>query len=313
MALERILFAVLDWGLGHATRSVPLIDHLLTQGCEVVIAGRGSSLHWLRERFPQLESIEKPDAAIRYTRYANALTIAGQGPRFLALVQEEKRWTKDMVERYGFTQLYSDNCYGVKHPALPSVLITHQLHLPVPPLMRRPADWLLRQLLAEFTEIRVPDFGGDRSLAGRLSAPRKGFPVRYIGPISQFTTTEDRPLQEVVPYVALLSGPEPHRSLLEKDLIERFRELEAPAAIFGGAPGQPDFQVGSVRRYANAAPDLIKAHLLQAKEITCRSGYSTVMDLHVLGLLDRVVRWEPTPGQWEQQYLAKRFNQRFNS
>lgn len=136
----------------------------------------------------------------------------------------------------------------------------------------------------------MPNFKNDRSLAKQLSAPQKKFPIHYINPISQFTTTKNHPLQKMIPYMTLLSKPKPHRSLLKKNLIKHFHKLKTPTTIFNKTPNQPNFQVGSMRHYANATPDLIKTHLLQAKEITCQSKYSTMIDLHILRLLNHVIR-----------------------
>ena len=51
-------------------------------------------------------------------------------------------------------------------------------------------------------------------------------------------------------------------------------------------------------------PDQRLAAVLQGcRTIICRSGYSTIMDLAALGVLDKA-RFCPTPGQSEQEYLA---------
>ncbi|MBK7885034.1 MAG: hypothetical protein IPJ81_15565 [Chitinophagaceae bacterium] len=45
-----ILIDPLDWGLGHATRCIPLINELLTQHYEVIIAASGASAALLKKR-----------------------------------------------------------------------------------------------------------------------------------------------------------------------------------------------------------------------------------------------------------------------
>lgn len=310
MADSCVLYAVLDWGLGHATRSVPLIAQLQREGHRVILAGAGHSLAWLKLRFPELEAIEKPNAAIRYTRKANGLNIASQMPRFLRNIKKENDWTHKIVRDYGPSALYSDNCYGVKHPDLPSVFMTHQLHFPVSFLARPAAGWSVKRMVRGFSSIWVPDLEGEPSLAGRLSAPLKGCPITYIGPISQYSEVEPDELPEPVANVAMISGPEPHRSLMEANVIKRFQATGKKSVLFTGKVEATTEEHGNVTVYGNAPASLIKAHLIQAEQIACRSGYSTVMDLHVLGVMDRVQRWEPTPGQWEQEYLAKHLNRR---
>lgn len=305
MAGERILFAVLDWGLGHATRSTPLIHDLLTQGCEVILAGSGKSLAWLGNRFPKLKQVTLPSAPIRYGRYANAWVIAAQTPQFLRNIQAERAFTHELVQGHHIDRIISDNCYGVRHPEVHSTLITHQLHLAVPWVFRPPAGWLLQRQLRHFDEIWVPDVEETPGLSGKLGHPPGNLPVRYLGPQSQFSLVKAETPEVEAPLVALISGPEPHRSLFQSAVSERFRASGRQAVIFAGTGINTVAREKNVITYGNAPASVIKGHLLGAEQIVCRSGYSTIMDLHVLGVLQRVSRFEPTPGQWEQQYLAK--------
>ena len=64
---KRILFAIMGWGLGHATRSIPLIRSLLNNH-EVILASKGIALNLLRQDFPNLKCITFPDYAVRYPR-----------------------------------------------------------------------------------------------------------------------------------------------------------------------------------------------------------------------------------------------------
>lgn len=302
---QRILFAILDWGLGHATRSAPLIDNLLTQGYEVIIAGNGHSLTWLKNTFPKLTTLGKPHAEMRYSKHLNALMIAMQTPRFVRNIERERKWIHAVVKEHAITQVYSDNCYGVRHDTVKSVLITHQLNLPVPRPFRKVLNARIHKLVRAFDEVLVPDDEGEQNLSGSLGHGEFDFPVKYIGPQSHFTLVDEAEVR-AVPVVGMVSGPEPHRSDFEKQLLDDFTASGREAIIFGGQPGKGERQEGKVRIYADAPAAMIKAHLLKAEQVVCRSGYSTIMDLHLLGV--RNARYVPTPGQWEQQYLARRFN-----
>jgi len=57
----KILFAVLNWGLGHATRSLPIIKKLLADDNEIIIASSGDALILLKLEFPDINFIELPD------------------------------------------------------------------------------------------------------------------------------------------------------------------------------------------------------------------------------------------------------------
>ena len=50
-AKPRILLAPLEWGLGHATRCIPIINELIKQNCEVLIAVEGATEHLLKKEF----------------------------------------------------------------------------------------------------------------------------------------------------------------------------------------------------------------------------------------------------------------------
>ncbi len=303
---ERVLFAVLDWGLGHATRSASLIEGLLTQGCAVVVASSGLASSWLRERFPECEHREKPGAVITYTRRLNGWHIAKQAPKFLRAIETEQRWISEQVKRDHFDKIISDNCYGVFQDDIHSILMTHQLNLPVPAFARPLVNRRLHRLIGRFDEVWVPDVAEFPGLGGALSHGQFPFKVKYIGWQSQFSTVEASHI-EPVPFVAVISGPEPHRTLFEEEVTAAFRASGREAVIFSGRPDRDDHEIDQVKVLNHASASVMKAYLLGAEKITCRSGYSTLMDLHVLGVGERIERMVPTPGQWEQEYLARLF------
>ena len=78
-----ILVAVLDWGLGHATRCIPVIRQLIQQGFEVVIAGNGDSLKLLKEEFPNITTEKMIGYNIKYPFDNMVINISFQLPRLL--------------------------------------------------------------------------------------------------------------------------------------------------------------------------------------------------------------------------------------
>ena len=50
---KKILIAPLNWGLGHATRCIPIINALIEEGLEPILAGDGDSLKLLQKEFPK--------------------------------------------------------------------------------------------------------------------------------------------------------------------------------------------------------------------------------------------------------------------
>ncbi|HMP92758.1 MAG TPA: glycosyltransferase, partial [Phnomibacter sp.] len=313
---QRILVAPLDWGLGHATRCIPIIQAMLHEGHEVVLAGNGAVARLLSEVFPQLEIVPLPGYNITYTRRRVAMALVRQIPRLMAAIQQEHQWLLQAVHQHGITCMVSDNRYGLWHPKLPSILITHQLALEMPPGFVGLAPLInnrLRHWINRFSQVWVPDWPlPGPTLSGNLGHPVQmpAIPVHYIGPQSRFSLLPARPQANPTTAFlacAVLSGPEPQRTLLENRLLAQMAALSGPFALVRGLPGHT--QPLQVPTHIQVYPHLPMEHLVHlicnSKYLVARSGYSTLMDAACLGL--RGI-WIPTPGQTEQQYLARQLH-----
>lgn len=300
-----VLIAVLNWGLGHASRCVPLIRSLTARGLRVIIASDGEALYLLRSEFPALPYYELPAYGVRYSRSAAGLpwSMLKQLPRLNRAIHTEHRLVDQIIRKEQVQLIISDNRYGAYHPAVRSVWLGHQLQL----LLPRQWRWLAKitnamhhRFLSCFHEHWVPDLPGSQ-LSGVLSAYNK--PVRYTGVLSRFYTEVPLP-EKVYPVVAVLSGPEPQRTLLEEILRAQLPLLPVRALLVRGVKGD-----GTIRHLQNHdETDFLTAYPLNqllryAELVVARSGYSTIMDLAVLGKKALLV---PTPGQPEQEYLATR-------
>ena len=296
------LLCVLDWGLGHATRSLALAERLRAEGEIIHWASSGRARQVLVDALPAGTLVHQlPAYNVRYPTGNMPINVALQLPRWLATIGREHRRTKALVKKLGVERIISDSRFGCYYPEIPAVFLTHQLH---PITHSRPVSWLYRKWLRRcFTEFWVPDFP-DQRLSGRLSDQR-GYPdVKYIGPLSRL-----RPVTaeaETFDTIALLSGPEPMRGRLEARLTERLRATPGRHLLVRGVPSaRPPATMGvlTVRDYADG--DFLSAHLPSAQRIICRPGYSTLMDLASLGI-SAELELIPTPGQTEQVYLANR-------
>jgi UDP-N-acetylglucosamine transferase subunit ALG13 len=305
-AKPRILVAPLDWGLGHATRCIPVIRSLLTNGAEVLLAGEGKTETLLRTEFPELRFLNLPGYRIRYGKSAvgTFTALVRQVPKLLRAIAFETAWLETTVKEYRIKAVISDNRYGLHHPQVLSVLITHQL-LVKTPLHR--TDVLLQPLIYRFINrfgaCWVPDEADAPGLAGVLSHPQKkpAIPVTYIGPMSRFTPTEP-----VLPHylLVLLSGPEPQRTLLEERILQHAQFFKNPMLVVRGLPGHTGLP--KVPYHVTITNHLPTATLQQAIEsaqfVISRCGYSTVMDMMAL---QKKCIFIPTPAQTEQVYLAQ--------
>lgn len=310
VAASIIILAVLDWGLGHATRSLVLAATLRRLGARVVWASAGPAALFLQQAAPHDEHFPLPAYAIRYAGRNMYLNLATQLPRLTRTVYEEGRVLIELASRVGAAAIISDSRFGARVAGLPSVMVTHQLEPILHPLIGRSGvSAAYRKLLRSFDQIWVPDRAGPDRLSGRLSKAGR-YPagqVKFIGPLSRFAGLEP-PVGARPPYtvVALLSGPEPQRSYLEQELTTGLRRLPGRHLLIRG---RPDGATDKRRREDNLeivdviTGDELGHVLATAGRVICRSGYSSLLDLAAIGGAAVLV---PTPGQTEQLYLAAR-------
>ncbi|MEM6769359.1 MAG: glycosyltransferase [Bacteroidota bacterium] len=293
------LLCVLDWGLGHAARSLALLEQLRTAGTPVHLAASGRARAFLVAALPG-ETIHKlPSYNVRYSSGNMPLNVAWQLPKWVRTIVRERRETAALVARLGVGRIISDSRFGCFHPSIPSVMLTHQLQ---PITNNGIASWLYQWWLQRFTECWVPDYP-DRRLSGKLSDPTGYGKVRYIGPLSRLKPSN----VATEPYdcLALLSGPEPMRSRLEEELIPILTALPGRHLLVRGVPSdRPATHQGNLKLLDFADAPLLERHLPVARYVICRAGYSTVMDLAVLKAQGKRL-FIPTPGQTEQEYLAR--------
>jgi predicted glycosyltransferase len=300
----RVLVAPLDWGLGHATRCIPIIGQLLENGCDVVIAADGGAARLLAREFPQLEIKKLEGYRIRYGKSHLFLNIFLQLPRIFTAISYERKWLSNLLTGEKFDIVISDNRPGLYNRKALCIYITHQLRI-----QSGISSWVDDQLqklhtryMKKFNKVWVPDAAGSDNLAGKLSHPYEQIiPVDYLGLISRLTNTNAVPKKYDV--LCLLSGPEPQRTLLEAECIKELKNFTGTALLVRGLPGEnKTVQMASnvtVEQHLNASD--LQTAMAQTELVICRSGYTTLMDL--IRLQKKAVLI-PTPGQTEQEYLA---------
>ena len=107
--------------------------------------------------------------------------------------------------------------------------------------------------------------------------------------------------------LAILSGAEPQRSIFEDELLAKLQTYphENIILIQGKVEAEQKVsKVGKVTVYNYINTEELQEYILKADKIICRSGYSSIMDLHALGKLKNATLI-PTSGQTEQEYLAE--------
>lgn len=340
----KILIAPMNWGLGHASRCVPLINKYIEDGCEVVIGGDGESLTLLRKHFPELRIIELPSLNLKYSK-GNSQTwaLARALPRIIKWIIRDHFALKKILTKESFDRIISDNRFGLyvnlrpksrylskyrkprPHNSLAepeTIYITHQLQIRTP----KGLHWLEpmlagmhRDIILKYTQCWIPDYAGEENLSGELShkciMPRN---AKFIGPLSRFpikpkTFTAGANLEEVdstaddkFNIVAVLSGLEPQRTIFEKEIVNHYLGREEKVLIIRGKTNEPNTEI--VKKNITFVPyiddETLQRVLLDCDIILARSGYSTIMDLNALGCLSKA-QLVATPGQPEQEYLAQ--------
>jgi UDP:flavonoid glycosyltransferase YjiC (YdhE family) len=303
MRSTKVLFGILDWGLGHATRSVAIIEALRANGADIEVASRGTALSWLRQRYPEVAMCEKPGKSISYAERFNTVKIASQLPAFAASIKEEQTFVAALHQENHYDLIISDNCYGFFHPEVYSVFITHQLEVDLPLALRSVFKSTIKSWIRPFNTVWIPDTP-EHIFSGKLSKVSSDMPVEYLGPISHLPIA----IRSPYPLVGMVSGPEPHRALMERALIDLFLKDGRQAIVIAGDPRREETSQGNVTIKPNPTAGELSALLRGAETLVCRSGYSSLMDLAIIGKRAILV---PTPGQPEQTYLANLWHETF--
>ena len=307
MPKKRILVAPLNWGLGHATRCIPIINELIRQNLEPVIASDGAALELLQKEFPDLEHHTLPEYNISYAKKEAFFKwkLLLQTPKIIAAIRREKAATRNLVQSQNITGIISDNRWGVRHKNIPSVFITHQLNV-LSGSSTILSSKLQQKLILKFNECWVPDLKDSPNLSGKMGHLEKtSFPVKYIGPLSRFSKLQ---LPIKYKYAILLSGPEPQRGVLEKLLLKEFKNHSCPNLFIRGVLEKESKTetIGNLRIYNYLLGKELEAALNSSEYIICRSGYTSIMDI---AKLEKKAFLIPTPGQPEQEYLAKKLSE----
>lgn len=290
---KKILISCLNWGFGHVSRSIPIIDKLIQQKNSIYFAGSKEQIAIIGSYFQHIHFIEHSDYPFHFSGKGNFGTdLLKSYIPLTKRIKSEQKEVEQYVNDYGIDFVISDHRYGFYSTKVPSICIVHQVYLPL--------NWyqgigqiIHHRMLRKFTSLWVPDLANNK-FAGKLSAKSSKFKIEYIGPQSRFALYEQR--EKDLDHVVILSGP----LVYAQQLYEQLVSIMPLGTIY----------VGSEKIKHNSKAQFVSSKdwkrcdeiILRAKQITSRSGYSTVMDLYVLKVDHQLYA---TPGQVEQEYLKK--------
>ena len=309
---RKILYAVLDWGLGHATRSLPVIRELAKSN-DVTVLSTGRSLSLIKTELPELNFIDHSDYSVKYTKRGSSLIffLILQIPKILFKLREEHKFTERLVEERKFDRIVSDNRYGIYSNSIPSFFITHQLKFKLPKSFEKLeffSEYFNRFYFRRYRKIFIPDTETDPNLSGDLShnlKSIKSLKINYTGILADLDRSEGEIISD---HLIIISGPEPQRTIFEKKVLEQASGLEGKTIIVCGKTESSVIKrIGSMEVHDYAAREKMSAMIRGAGMIISRPGYSSVMEIVSL---NKKALFIPTPGQTEQEYLAEYYKEK---
>ncbi len=300
---KNILVAPLNWGLGHATRCIPLIKALLDNGDHPILASDGPALELLKKEFPELPAIELPAYEVEYAEKGEhlKLKLLKDSPKIWNAIRAEHRLLPHLIHKYKLNGVISDNRLGLYSRTIPCVIMSHQLQV-----LSGGTTWLSTQLhlhyIKKFKACWIPDHASFPNLTGKLSYNNDSAIEKvYLGPISRFEYKQS--LQYKYDLLVVLSGPEPQRGILEKILLEQLKRFHGSVLFVAGIvePIQTVNKKGKLTYHNYLSTEGLQKAMERSQTVLCRSGYTSIMDLSKLKKKAFLI---PTPGQFEQEYLA---------
>jgi len=309
---NRILIAPLDWGFGHFTRCIPLINELIKdKNVELTIGASNKILTFVKAEFPNLNILILPSYNIKYSnRNSQIFSIFKLIPNIFFAILKEHRILKKNIKN--FDKVISDNRFGLWNKKIYSVFMTHQIKIKLPKKIKFLENFIFKinkNIIEKYNELWIPDFETNNKLSGELSeAKNLKLKIKYLGAISRFKDLKineiNNSAEKIYDIIVILSGPEPQRTIFEQIVFSQLLNSEYKALI---VLGKTDFKYETVldnriytKSYLNT--NELFENINNSKYIISRSGYTSIMDYYVL---NRTAILVPTPGQTEQEYLAE--------
>lgn len=310
------LVCPLNWGLGHASRMIPIINTLLNNKHKVIIGGDGGAIKLLQETFPNLKTIYIKDIKIHFSSKKSSFKLIKLLPKIIANTITEHNEIKRIIQKNKIDVLISDNRYGLWNKHVKTIFVTHQLMIKLPynyRVFEFAVHQIIKQIINKYDECWIPDYSEiNKSLSGDL-AHKYPLPknAKFIGILSRFKNTTAKPTQRTYNIVALLSGPEPSRTDLEDKIINKFKYSAKTVLIIQGNPyAQSKITTNNITLTSTLPAPEMKYQLKNAQLVISRPGYSTLMDFEYIKPNALLIA---TPGQTEQEYLMEHAQKHYQS
>ena len=302
---KKILLSPLNWGYGHLSRCISIIEDLLINKNELYFAGREADFAILKQYF------NDGITYIEHAPYPFVFNENGFRMRYIwrNLIPVSRRYTQELktvsklISQHSIDIVLSDHRYGFRSSTCCSIFITHQCKLPIKGVWL-PIQWLHRYFIRKFNYIWIVD-DEEKRYAGELSTPLNTNSM-YIGIQSRFKRqqlAEAKPIKEIE-CILLVSGPLPFSNKLITHFTEGFSAESDPKFIIGSEDileRLPEV----LRPYFKSNHDwqAVDKLLISTKRLMSYCGYSTLMDAQ---FLECETNFIATEGQLEQNYLMSK-------
>ena len=277
-----------------------MIKSLILRGHTIITCGDQKSKIIYEKEFPNILHIIIDGYKPTYSKYnKQEWSIVKQIPKFINRIYKEQKDAERISEDQNIDIIISDNRFGFRSKKTINIFLTHQLKIKGPENLMKLANKINQRFIKKFDVCWVPDFENSL-LSGDLSSCK--FKTTKIGPLSRFEDGYTKKTKFKYKYLAIISGPEPQRSLFEKEITHAFKKIKDPCVIITGEIKKSKDKIKNIDIYPHLEIKKFKEIVVQSELMICRSGYSSIMDLY---FLRKKVMFIPTPGQTEQEYLAK--------
>ena len=310
MSQKRVYYAVLNMGLGHAARSLPIIQEFKRRNWEILVGTNGRALRFLQKELPSVDFIETPNYQIEYSKKSFLTAkLSIQIPRILKRIHKEHLLCEEVVSKFSPDLIFSDHCYGAYHKNICSIFLSHQIYFATPYWLRI-FDFIPAQFNfvhhKNFSNLLIPDISNQNGgfISGQLSRlPSNKEGYNYVGILSSFVRKDH--FNEDIDVLISISGPEPQRTIFEKIILKQVENIDGKVVVLLGKSEQVTSEKLSknLEIYSHLPRSEMEDLFNRTKLIVSRPGYTTFMELAELG---KKALFIPTPGQTEQLYLARR-------
>ncbi|MFE3846072.1 glycosyltransferase family protein [Thermoplasmatota archaeon] len=309
----KIIYGICSWGLGHSTRSLPVIRKLIEENNKITIISNGRALELLKKELAdKVQYIDIPDYPMLISDNSRQFIAKSiiYWPLFIKKMESGLQKLTKIVKKNHYDIIISDGRYDIYNKEIPSFFISHQMRIMNPlriKFLETGSEIFNKFFFKRFKGVIVPDYKED-DLSGDLSHNLKKIDtekLNYVGVLSDFKNINTK---KDIDYLISISGPEPQRTIFEKKILSQLRYLNGNIIItLGKSDEKKEINKESIKIYSFLNKDKREDFLNRAKIVISRSGYSTLLDLAVTGTKALLT---PTPGQIEQEYLSEYHNEK---